>query len=129
LSLIEVATRAGQIGRALSEISEALAYAEQYDERAWEPELHRLRGELLRPTDPRAAEKSFLLAIEVAQRHGSRSLELRASLSLHRISSGSGRQASLDSVRRLYACFTEGLRTGDLVDAKRLIDQAERSRI
>ena len=129
LSLIEVAARAGQVDRALSEISEALAYAEQYDERAWEPELHRLRGELLRPTDPRVAEKSFLLAIEVAQRHGSRSLELRASLSLHRISSGSGRQASLDSVRRLYACFTEGLRTGDLVDAKRLIDQAEPSRI
>jgi predicted negative regulator of RcsB-dependent stress response len=124
LSLVGVAMRAGRTDRALSEISDALAYADQYDERTWEPELYRLRGELLQSTDPRAAEKSLATAVEIAQRHGSRSLELRALLSLHRISTGDARSASLDSVRRLHASFTEGFRTGDLVDAKRLIDQA-----
>jgi predicted negative regulator of RcsB-dependent stress response len=124
LTLVGVAMRAGKTDRALSEIADALAYAEQYDERAWEPELYRLRGELLQSTDPRAAEKSLATAVEIAQRHGSRSLELRALLSLHRTSVGDARPASLDGVRRLYASFTEGSRTGDLVDAKRLIDQA-----
>ncbi len=122
LTLVGVAMRAGKTDRALSEIADALAYAEQYDERAWEPELYRLRGELLQSTDPRAAEKSLATAVEIAQHHGSRSLELRALLSLHRISTGDARSASLDGVRRLHASFTDGFRAGDLVDAQRLID-------
>jgi tetratricopeptide (TPR) repeat protein len=124
LSLVAVAMHAGKPERALSEISDALEYAEQYDERAWEPELYRLRGELLQSTDPQAAEKSLVTAIEIAQRHGSRALELRALLSLQRTSVGDAMPASLERVRRLYASFTEGFRAGDLVDAKRLIDQA-----
>ena len=124
LAVIEVAARAEQIGRALGEISDALAYAEQYDERAWEPELFRLRGELLMKTDRAAAGRSLVRALELAHSHGSLSLELRAAMSLHRIASRKDKRTSLESVRRIYGAFAEGSTTGDLLEAKRMIDRA-----
>jgi len=124
LAVIEIAARAGQVERALTEISETLAYADQYDERAWEPELHRLHGELLTKTEPGAAQQSYARALELARGQGSRSLELRAALSLHRIASHSDKATSLESVRRIYEAFSEGSTTGDLIDAKSLIDKA-----
>ncbi len=123
LAVIEIAARAGQIERALAETTETLAYAEHYDERAWEPELHRLRGELFTKTDLSAARQSFVLALELAQAQGSRSLELRAALSLHRTASRSGQASSLDLVRRIREAFTEGATTGDLIEATRLLDE------
>ncbi|HEY2736276.1 MAG TPA: AAA family ATPase, partial [Polyangiales bacterium] len=123
LAVIEIAARAGQIERALAETTETLAYAEQYDERAWEPELHRLRGELFTKTNLSIAKQSFILALELAQAQGSRSLELRAALSLHRIAPRSGQGSSLELVRRIREAFTEGATTGDLIEATRSLDE------
>jgi DNA-binding winged helix-turn-helix (wHTH) protein len=124
LAVIELATRAGQFERGLAEIVEMLAYAEQYDERAWEPELHRVRGELLSKAEPVAAKSSFNRALELARGQGSRSLELRAALSLHRTASRSDKPASLEVVRRIRQAFSEGATTGDLIEAARLLEQA-----
>jgi DNA-binding winged helix-turn-helix (wHTH) protein/tetratricopeptide (TPR) repeat protein len=121
LFVAEIAARAGQVERALAELRESFAIAKACDERAWEPERHRLLGELQKATDKSAAERSFSTAIEVAHDQSSRSLELRAAISLHRLGA---KKKTLERVRRLYESFTEGRATGDLVEAKRILDQS-----
>jgi tetratricopeptide (TPR) repeat protein len=123
LFVADIAARAGQVERALAELREAFAVAKECDERAWEPERHRLLGELQKATDRDAAERSFSTAIELAHDQSSRSLELRAAMSLHRLGAGA-KKKTLAHVRRLYEAFSEGLATGDLIEAKRMLDQS-----
>ena len=123
LFVTDIAARAGQVERALAELREAFAVAKECDEHAWEPERHRLFGELQKTTDRGAAERSFATAIGLARDQSSRSLELRAAMSLHRLGSGA-KKKTLDHVRRLYESFTEGLATGDLMEAKRMLAQS-----
>jgi class 3 adenylate cyclase/tetratricopeptide (TPR) repeat protein len=102
---------------------EAIAEAEQ---RMTEPELYRLRGELLllAPADEAAAEKSLARALELARAQGARAWELRAATSIARIlvrrGDRAGARAALEPV---YAWFTEGFATADLIDAKALLDE------
>jgi len=76
-------------------------------------------------TDRAAAATSLTRALELAHSHGSLSLELRAAMSLHRIASRKDKRPSLESVRRIYQAFAEGATTGDLLEAKRMIDRAD----
>jgi hypothetical protein len=46
-------------------------------------------------------------------------------MSLHRIASRKDKRTSLESVRRIYEEFAEGSTTGDLLEAKRMIDRAD----
>ena len=64
-----------------------MTFVDRNDERFYEAELHRLKGELLlsTPADPSGAERSFRLALEIAERHKAKSLGLRAALSLARL--------------------------------------------
>jgi tetratricopeptide (TPR) repeat protein len=121
LFVSDIAARAGQVERALAQLREAFVAAKECDEHAWEPERHRLLGELQKATDKSAAARSFSAAIELAHQQSSRSLELRAAMSLHRL--GTGGERTLEHVRRLYESFTEGLTTGDLLEAKRMLNQ------
>jgi tetratricopeptide (TPR) repeat protein len=123
LVVIEIAARAGETERALTEIADALDFANEHDERAWEPELHRLRGELLTATDKQAAERSFATAVKVARTQASRSFELRAVMSLQRFSSGATKREAFEELRALYAAFTEGFATGDLIEAGRTLEE------
>ena len=123
LVVIEIAARAGETERALTEIADALDFANEHDERAWEPELHRLRGELLTASDRQAAERSFATAVKVARTQASRSFELRAVMSLQRFSSGATKRAAFEELRALYAAFTEGFATGDLIEARRTLEE------
>jgi class 3 adenylate cyclase/predicted ATPase len=97
----------GEVGQAedgLHTVAEALAAVNRTEERFYEAELYRLKGELtlqklsviscqLSVTDPRPlipdpqgeAEACFLKAVEVAQRQQAKSLELRAVMSLVRL--------------------------------------------
>jgi predicted ATPase len=89
LALIaEADRRIGQAERGLEVLGEALAIVERNDERFYEAELHRLKGELLlvsAPADPTAAERCFRIALEIARRQKAKSLELRAAMSLARL--------------------------------------------
>jgi len=92
-----------------------------------EPELHRLKGELLLLQNAGAreeAESCFCKAVEIAQRQQAKSWELRASMSLARLLRGTSR---CDEAGRLlsevYGWFTEGFDTPDLKDAKALLDK------
>jgi len=122
LSIVQVYVRAGRRERALQAIVEAIAFADASDERLWEAELHRLRGELLKGTDRAEAERSFATAIDVARSQGAKSFELRAAMSLHGVATGARkRRHTRDVLQRLYESFTEGFETGDLVEARSIL--------
>jgi hypothetical protein len=100
-------------------IVSTLATIEATDERWLEPEFHRLRGEVLRSRNEAAkAERSFATAIEIARKQGSRSLELRETLSLHTLASGVKKKRAREDIARLLTVITEGRDTPDLVEAE-----------
>jgi predicted ATPase len=97
---------------------------ERRNERIWEAELYRLKGELLFESGGSSeAETCFRRSIEVARRQSAKSLELRATTSLARLLD---QQRRRDEARRMlgesYGWFTEGFDTADLKDAKALLD-------
>jgi predicted ATPase len=124
-SLAEAQAEAGRLGEALATLSEALALVEETDERHWEAELHRLRGELLLMNDEGVeAEASLHQALEVARRQNAKSWELRAAMSLSRLWERQGRREhARQLLAEIYGWFTEGFDTADLREAKALLDQ------
>jgi DNA-binding NtrC family response regulator/predicted ATPase len=85
LGLIADTYRAiGDAERGLAAVADGLAAAERGAEYAAEPELHRIRGELLAsdPGTAEDAETAFALAISLARRHGSIVFARRAAASL-----------------------------------------------
>jgi predicted ATPase len=88
IALAEAEARAGHVERTLAILDEALATCDRTGYRAFEAELHRVRGEMVLTRDganPASAEEALLTAIAVAQRQGTRSFELRAALSLAKL--------------------------------------------
>ena len=88
-------------------------------------ELHRLLGELhLAETDDQAAAaKCFRTAIKIARRQQTRAWELRATTSLARLWQRQGRRdEARKALTAVYASYTEGFATPDLVDAKALLE-------
>jgi DNA-binding winged helix-turn-helix (wHTH) protein/tetratricopeptide (TPR) repeat protein len=122
-TLAEAQLAHGAVRDGLDAIEEAFAFVESSDERVWEAELHRLRGELLaRDGAAEPAEKACRKALEVARSQGARSLELRAVTSLARLCRGGPREPETrDLLRGVYEAFTEGFDTADLRDAKELL--------
>jgi DNA-binding SARP family transcriptional activator/predicted ATPase len=125
-SLAEAQWRAGDAAAGLDTLAAAREIAERNDERFFEAEIHRVRGGLLLESGAAAetAEAAFELALEVARRQQSPSLELRSALELGRLWRERGRQ---DQAARLvsaaYGSFTEGFETPDLVRARRFLDE------
>jgi len=133
-----LALLAGAYGRSkrpedgLGAVEEGLAIALRTGERAYEADLHRLRGELIGQMAARAgrtsrlegeAEECFRHALDVARRQGARAFELRAALALVRLHRGGrGEPAARRHLRQAYASFTEGFETADLVAARTLLD-------
>jgi adenylate cyclase len=115
--------RAGHREAALQMIADALDYSARGGERSGEPELHRVRGELLAASDESEAERCFVTAVEVAREQGSKLFELRALSSLSRIQTGSSRKATSRTLRRLLRTFTGEHETPDLADARQLVSR------
>ncbi len=124
--LAEACAAVGQIDEALSAVDEALPFA-QTEERYYEAELNRLRGEflLMRGTTERvAAEDCFRTAIDIARRQSAKSWQLRATTSLARLLRDTGRRDEARAMlSEIYHWFTEGFDTADLKDAKALLDE------
>jgi predicted ATPase len=118
---------AGQPAEGLKAVSEALDTIETSGEGKWEPELHRLKGELLlsvSPSNQSEAEGCFKKATETARALSATSLELRAATSLARLRFDQGRTGEArDMLASLYDWFTEGFDTPDLKDAKALLNE------
>ena len=123
--LAEAYGQAGRVEAGLNTLTEALAVVEKTAEHLSEPELYRLRGELLliQGEEQVAVEAVFRQAIDIARRQAAKSLELRAAISLGRLLQKQGRR---DEARQLlgetYHWFSEGFDTADLKDARALLD-------
>jgi predicted ATPase len=98
-----------------------LMMLEPCEDRFYDAELLRIRGEVLLAGDPNTvadAEALFNQALELSRQQGARSLELRASTSLARLWQRSGRAAAArELVQACRSRFTEGHATADLIAA------------
>ncbi|MCV7120541.1 AAA family ATPase [Mycobacterium nebraskense] len=124
--LAEAYGAVGQLGEGLAALEEALQWVQQNDERLYEAEAYRIRGELLlkqHVPDTAEAEQCFERGLQVARQQQAKSWELRAAMSLSRLWQQQGRR---DDARELlmpvYDWFTEGLDTADLQDARELAE-------
>jgi class 3 adenylate cyclase/predicted ATPase len=125
--LADVYMSTGRLDDAQSALMEARDAAEKYEVRHYEPEIHRLKGELTLKqddSDTAAAQNCFERAVEIAHKQSARSLELRATLSLARLIAKNGkRDEARAMLAEIYNWFTEGFDTADLIDAKALLDE------
>jgi predicted ATPase len=91
------------------------------------PELRRLEGELLLKEDSDnevEAKQRFDQAIAIAKEQQSKSLQLRATISLARLFRDKGRlDEACTTLAEIYNWFTEGFDTADLKEAKALLDE------
>jgi class 3 adenylate cyclase/predicted ATPase len=127
LSLLAEAQGAmGQPQAGLTVLAEALTLTDTTRVRWYQPELYRLKGELLlqQSLDNQAeAENFFHHALDIARHQEAKSLELRAATSLARLWQQQGkRREAHDLLAPIYGWFTEGVDTADLKDAKALLD-------
>jgi predicted ATPase len=114
----------GQPGKCLSTLAEALALVEETDERLWEAELVRLKGDVLLVQSGEAdAEASYREAIDVARRQQAKSWQLRATTSLAHLLCKQGRTGEArQRLTEIYGWFQEGFETPDLQEARALLD-------
>ncbi|MGH9839341.1 MAG: AAA family ATPase [Blastocatellia bacterium] len=134
--LAETLLKDDQIEEGLAVLAEALEMAHRTGGHYYLGEMYRLQGELLLKssvTNPSSetggearaeAEACFLQAIEIAQRQGAKSWELRFVLSLARLWRQQGNQAAARArLADIYGWFTEGFDTPDLKEARALLDE------
>jgi predicted ATPase len=120
----------GQGSEALSLLDEAQTAVQKGGECWWEAELYRLKGELLLSQTQgsildreKIAEECFAKALEVASDQGSKSLELRAAMSLNRLRKRQGKSSEDRQVlAEVYNWFTEGFGVADLREARALLE-------
>jgi len=121
--LAELYGRAREAQRGLDVIDQAFAVVAQTGEHWWDAELYRLRGELLsqQRAEPEQIEAIYQQAIHLAREQGALSLELRATISLVRLWHAKGETAQAYTLLTdVYAQFSEGFETPDLLAAQRL---------
>jgi predicted ATPase len=123
--LAEAHRRKNQTTEGLSLLREALELAERTDERWYEAELYRLRGEVLRAkADREGAELWFARSLSKAQTQNAKLWELRACCSFARLWSDQGKRAEArELLAPVYGWFTEGFDTPDLKEAKALLEE------
>jgi predicted ATPase len=136
--LAEAYQTLGEPAAGLAVLAEALAQAKKTEERFWEAEIYRLKGELLLKTegaglsrsagagmpDAESPEGCFLTAIEISRRQEGKSLELRATVSLARLWQQQGKKnQARGMLADIYGWFTEGFDTIDLQQANALLQE------
>jgi tetratricopeptide (TPR) repeat protein len=101
IELAKIEVQEGDFDRAIATVDEALATSDLTGYRAFEAELHRVRGEILLKRDPAIpapAEQSLQAAFAVARQQGARTFELRAALALAKLYQSTGRPAEAHDV-------------------------------
>jgi predicted ATPase len=140
--LTEAYGTVGQHEAGCSVLAEALAVVDKTDERFYEAELYRLKGELtlqaeghgrragivtppstvFLPPD-KEAEICFQQALAIARYQRAKAWELRAAMSLARLWQRQGKRAeAYELLAPVYGWFTEGFDTADLQEAKVLLE-------
>jgi predicted ATPase len=125
--IAEAHRHVGQAIEGLAALEEALVLVDKNGERFYEPELYRLKGELLLAmlaAGHAQAETCFQRALDLARRQQSKSWELRAAISLSRLWQQTGKRAdAYQLLADTYGWFTEGFDTGDLQEAQTLLGE------
>jgi len=119
--------RQHRIDEGLSALAEAEKLVHSLEERCWEAEIFRLRGELLLERSEQsisAAEQCFSGAMKIAQDQHARMLELRAATSMARLLK---KQNQLDRARRILSSvrskFADQCVNPDVIEAQALLDR------
>lgn len=124
--LAELYTMNRQWDLGLEAVEQALAHVEETEERYYEAEAYRLKGELISARGglaaTGAAESCFRRAIEVAASQQAKAWELRASTSLARLWHKSNRSADARHLLSgIYEWFSEGFDVPDLREARKVM--------
>jgi tetratricopeptide (TPR) repeat protein len=121
--LAEALAMAGRAADGFAAVDEAAEHAERSLERFYLAETWRVRGELHRMSgDNEQALRCFDAALAHAATQGALSLELRAAMARARLTAAAGEpDAARTLVEGVYARFTEGFDTGDLIAARALV--------
>ena len=129
-TLADSLNQVGEIEAGLVTVQRGFDIAEVGEVRYMHAELLRLQGELSRAQGPAGAAAAMSLfrdAIDVACLQGSRSLQLRACVSLGRLwLAENRREEALALLRPIYGSFADGFNTLDLREAKALVDDLAR---
>jgi tetratricopeptide (TPR) repeat protein len=127
IPLADALIKSGRVVEALEMIEESLALVRSNGERSHDPELHRLKAELLLLIHENGsawgeAEACFERAIESARGQNAKSFELRAVMGLCRLRQRQGRKEDArQMLSETYEWFTEGFDTEDLKSAQQLL--------
>ena len=117
----------GERDKAMILLAEAEAEAEKQQMSEHYSELYRFKGETLQTLskDNHAeAEKCFRKALEVANRQGAKSYELKTAMSLSRFLKDHGKKEEARAIlAEVYNSFTEGFDTSDLKKASALLQE------
>src|SRR5262245_20329098 len=136
-ALAEAVANQGNTTAASAFLDQAFELMERNDERFVEPEVHRIRGELILKQVPDGsatamkvrtaqadAELNFRKAAAIANGSDARMLGLRATVSLSRLLKTVGRGGEARAMlAEIYNWFTKGFDTADLKDAKALLEE------
>lgn len=127
--LAEVHALTGRSLRGLVMIDEALAMAADSGEGYYKAEIHRIKGELLRSIGNDAqAEEYFRLALNLARKQRAQAWELRSASSMAQLWIAHGkRQEAYELLSEVYASFTDGFDTADLIHARMILYELERN--
>jgi predicted ATPase len=123
--LAKACIETGRLDDGIGALTEALAIADEHENRNYEAETYRIKGELLlaqKGSNAAEAHKCFERALEIARKQHAKSWELRATTSLARLLASQGRRDEARAMLAdIYKWFTEGFDTADLKDAKALL--------
>ena len=126
--LAEALASTGQLDTSLALLNNAQAFADQSGEKFWQAEIYRIKGEILLQTsgdNGNEAETCFNHAMEVASQQKSKSLELRAAMSLAdfylKQKDAANTESAYSKLKGIYNSFSEGFDTSDLEKARRIL--------
>jgi serine/threonine protein kinase/tetratricopeptide (TPR) repeat protein len=124
-TLAEISLRRGDPDEALTRIDEALRFSATCLNHFMLAETHRIRGEILlaHPDQDRAAaHEEFTTALQIARGQQATQLELRAAISLTRLSLiDPACESPIECLRSAHDWFPESLDLPDLIDARQLL--------
>jgi predicted ATPase len=124
--LAELYFKNGEAAAGLRAVNDALERIEHTLERRWQPELLRLKAELLLAEDAGAADAardSLHQALALARRQKNRPLELRAAMSLYRLERHHQGRCDGHQLQTACSAFTEGYDEPDLREARTLLQE------
>jgi predicted ATPase len=107
-------------------VAAALAISAQLGQPFSDADLLRIDGDLIFAIGgaPEEAVARYQEALDIARAQEAKSFELRAATSLARLWRNQGKRAEARTMlAEIYNWFTEGFDTGDLKDAKALLDE------